>query len=294
MTLDDLLKPSPAPRKLLCLEVNPPRGANPDMVFQRLETLKGVHFFNVTDCALAKMRLSAIPFASLLKQRFGIEVLVNFSCRDRNGIALQSDLLGAWALGVRSIVALTGDAVSVGDMPQAKGVFEVNSIGLLGLIEKLNSGKDSVGNDLSGATSFVRGAVVNPNAKNISAEIKRLQRKKDAGATYALSQPVFDVEQAKRFFEEAGAVGIDVLVGLLPFKSSKSLEGLSRVPGIKVPESLLSETANLEGDISKRSFELCSEIVEHLSPAVRGFHVISGATPKLAADLTQYLVKSDF
>src|SRR5689334_4471947 len=112
----------------LCLEVNPPRGTDLTAIFQRLDgNIDGIDFLNVTDSALARMKCGALPFASLLKQRYGIEPLVNLACRDRNIIALQSDLLGGWILGVRSVVALTGDAVTVGDLPETKGVFEVNS-----------------------------------------------------------------------------------------------------------------------------------------------------------------------
>jgi 5,10-methylenetetrahydrofolate reductase len=132
-------------RPLLCLEVNPPRGVDVEAVLSRFASLQGVDLVNITDSALAKMRCSALSFAALFKQRVGIEPLVNLSCRDRNVIGMQSELLGAWTMGVRSIVALTGDAVTVGDLPDAKGVFEVNSIGLLKIIAALNGGKDLSG-----------------------------------------------------------------------------------------------------------------------------------------------------
>ena len=170
-------------KPLLSLEVNPPHGVEFESILQRLEgRLEGVDLFNVTDSALARMRFAAIPFASLLKNRFGLEPLVNISCRDRNLIAIQGDLLAAWALGIRSVVALTGDAVSVGDSPERKGVFEVNSVGLLKVIAKLNSGYDLAEKPLSGGTAFVPGVVVNPNAKNAAAELRRLDKKREAGA----------------------------------------------------------------------------------------------------------------
>jgi 5,10-methylenetetrahydrofolate reductase len=149
-------------RPVICLEVNPPRGVDLDPIFTRLEGhIDGLDFFNVTDSALARMKCASLPFAAMLKQRFGVEPLVNLSCRDRNVIALQGELLAAWMMGVRSIVALTGDAVSIGDLPSAKGVFEVNSVGLLQIVEKLNSGYDLAGNELKGAPHFWPGAVVN-------------------------------------------------------------------------------------------------------------------------------------
>ena len=278
-------------RKMLCLEVNPPRGVDFDTIFARLDNnLAGIDFLNVTDCALAKMKLAALPFASILKQRYKIEVLVNISCRDRNLIALQSDLLAGWASGVRSIVALTGDAVTVGDSPDRKAVFEVNSVGLLHTLKTLNSGKDLAGNDLHGKPDYVAGVVVNPNAKNKGAEVKRLKRKADAGAVYALSQPIFDIPTAVEFLKEAEQVGIALFLGLLPFKSKAAAHSMNNIPGIKMSETLLAEVDAFAGeDLSQLSLDHCQKIVEATSPYVTGFHVISGMAPKLGLELTKRL-----
>jgi len=277
-------------RPLLCVEINPPRGCDVDAIVKRYENVRGIDFLNITDSALAKMKLSSLAFASIIKQRLGIEPVVNVACRDRNVIALQSDLLGAWALGVRSIVALTGDAVTVGDLPEAKGVFEVNSVGLLNLVATLNGGKDLAGNELKGAPAYTPGVVVNPNVKNPNAEIKRLIRKKEAGAVYALSQPVFDPEQACAFFEAASSVGIDLFVGLLPFKSVQSFEGIAKVPGIKIPDSVVQKVRTVAPErVGETSLEVAIEVAERVKPFVRGFHVVSGGSPLLALDLCQRL-----
>lgn len=257
-----------------------------EAVVQRYANVRGIDFVNVTDSALAKMKFSSLAFASIIKSRLGLEPVVNLSCRDRNVIALQSDLLGAWALGVRSIVALTGDAVTVGDLPEAKGVFEVNSVGLLNLVSTLNSGKDLAGNELKGHPSYTAGVVVNPNVKNPNAEIKRLARKKEAGAVYALSQPVFDPEQAAAFFEAASSVGIDLFVGLLPFKSVQSFEGIAKVPGIKIPDAVVEKVRSVAPDkVGETSLEVAMQVAERVKPFVRGFHVVSGGSPLLALDL---------
>jgi len=277
-------------KPLLCLEVNPPRGTDVEPILERYRGVSGIDCVNVTDSALAKMKLSGLVFGALLKQRCGLEPLVNLSCRDRNIIALQSDLLGAWSLGVRSIVALTGDAVTVGDLPDAKGVFEVNSLGLLNIVGTLNSGKDLSGAELRGKTSYVPGVVVNPNARNRDAEIRRLVRKREAGATYALSQPVFDVDQAVAFFEAAESSGIASMVGLMPFKSAKAFEAVAKIPGIKVPEALLERVkAAPEEDVAKISIEVACRIAERVRPYVRGFHVVSGGSPMLALELCRPL-----
>lgn len=278
-------------KPLLCLEVNPPRGVDIEDVFLRLEgNVAGVDFFNVTDSALARMKLAGIPFASMLKQRFGIETAVNVSCRDRNLLALQSDLLAGWAMGVRSVVALTGDAMTIGDSPDRKGVFEVNSIGLLNVINTLNSGKDLAGNELRGSPSYVPGVVVNPNVRNPAAELRRLAKKKEAGARYALSQPVFDLEHSYRFLEAAQEVGVPIVLGLLAWKTGKSALQMSRIPGIRLPDSLIAEVERRgEGEMSDFAIEYCMELARKNRKLVAGFHVVSGATPKLALRLVQVL-----
>lgn len=294
MGLELLEKFNTLQKPLLCLEVNPPRGTELEAVLSRFQgNLEGIDFFNVTDSALAKMRMSSVIFASILKSRFGIEPLVNYACRDKNVIAMQSELLGAWALNIRSIIALTGDAVSIGDMPDAKGVFEINSVGLLNLINKLNGGSDLAGNALKGAPSYLSGVVVNPNVKNINVELRRLARKKESGARYALSQPVFDLEASQTFFKQAKeVVGLNIFMGLLPFKSGRSALALSRIPGIKLPENLIEMAEKSpERDMSEFSLDHCMKIAEVNRPYIQGFHVISGATPKLGLELTSRLAK---
>lgn len=291
MSLNFIRDNNTSAKKLLCLEVNPPRGVDLEPIFARLDgNVEGIDFLNVTDSALAKMRMGALSFAALLKHRYNIEPLVNLSCRDRNVIALQSDLLAGWASGIRSIIALTGDAVSIGDMPDAKGVFEVNSVGLLHLVQALNEGKDLAGNKLTGIPNYLTGVVVNPNAKNASAEIRRLSKKREAGACYALSQPVFDEESSQNFFREASAIGIPIFVGLLPFKSGQSLLSITRIPGIRISERLTVMASTDSGsDLSEFSIEHSVKIAQSCAPYVRGYHVISGATPKLALQLIHRL-----
>jgi 5,10-methylenetetrahydrofolate reductase len=275
-------------KPLLCVEVNPPRGTDVSSVLARYAGLQGVDCVNVTDSALAKMRLSALTFAALFKQHTGIEPLVNVACRDRNVIALQSELLGAWALGVRSIVALTGDAVTVGDLPDAKGVFELNSIGLLQLVATLNGGRDLAGVELKGHPEFVAGVVVNPNARNRDAELRRLERKRQAGATYALSQPVFDAVQARAFFESAAGIGIDLMVGVMPFRSAHAFGAIRKVPGIKISDELVARVGGvLDAAVPELSCTIAGEVVEAARPFVRGFHIVSGGAPLLALELCE-------
>ena len=238
------------------------------------------------------MKLAAFPFAAMLKARFGIDAMVNLSCRDRNLIAIQGDLLAAWAMGVKAVVALTGDAVTIGDSPDRKGVFEVNSIGLLHAITTLNSGVDLAGNALKGSPAFVSGVVVNPNVRNAAVEIRRLKKKREAGGVFALSQPVFDMEESPKFFEAAREAGVELFMGVLPFKTFQGASGLSKVPGIKVSENLLEKVKSLkEEDVPKFCFDHLLELADKCSPYVRGFHVISGNSPVLALDLAKDIGK---
>lgn len=292
----ELLKDSSlrAGRPLLCLEINPPRGVDMSAIFARLDGghLEGVDLLNITDSALARMKLAALPFAAILKQRYGIEPVVNVSCRDRNLIALQADLLAGWAMGVRSIVALTGDAVTVGDSPDRKAVFEVNSIGLLHAVQTLNAGQDLAGNKLSGSPAFISGVVVNPNAKNTAAELRRLKRKQEAGAKFALSQPVFDLEAAREFLTAAKESGVAIMLGLMPFKNAQGAHAMHNVPGIRMPEALLQRVdAMPNDDLSELSINHCLEIAAGTAGVVAGFHVVSGAHPRLGLELARRLAQ---
>jgi len=279
-------------RPLLCLEVNPPRGTDIKRSMDSLSNnISGVDFFNVTDCALARMKFAALPFGALLKKEFGVEPLVNVSCRDRNLNALQADLLAAWAYGVQSIVALTGDAVTLGDCPERKGVFEVNSVGLLQTVQTLNSGKDLAGNDLRGHTGFISGVVVNPNAKNTAAEIRRVEKKVRAGARYALSQPVFDEEASVEFFKAARKYDIALFMGLLPLKTARLARQLKKIPGIRLSERIEAMIAEAPDDkeLSEFSIDHCLKLAKLNKNYVTGFLVVSGATPKLALSLCSEL-----
>lgn len=277
-----------------CLEVNPPRGVDYSGVVKRLQgKLEGVSFLNVTDSALARMKAAAFPFASVLKRELGIEPLVNLSCRDRNVIALQGDLLGGAMIGIRSVVALTGDALSVGDMPDAKGVFEVNSVGLLSIIRSLNEGVDLAGNAIKGIPGLIPGVVVNPNARNMSAELRRLEKKRAAGARYALTQPVFDPAAARAFLEQAHQViDMPIMLGVMPIRTGSAGLAMAAVPGIRLPGELIEECRRVgEEDLSEFSLALAAEICEGVRDLVAGFHVVSGPTPTLGLRLVRLLVE---
>lgn len=283
--------------KAFCLEVNPPRGTSVSVIMERLSCFNdksiSPDFFNVTDSALASMKLSPIAMSSILRSAFPhIEPLFNFTCRDKNLIALQSDLLGAWALGLKSLIALTGDKMSVGDIPNGKCVFEVNSVGLLGLVEKLNSGYTYTDRKLNAPTDYLCGVVVNPNANNIDSEIKRLKRKEDSGGYYALSQPIFDIERAIEFFSKAReTTNIKLMLGLFPMKKLVSLEHVASIPGIKVAPCFMDAANRCESDseLEELSLNHCLELAQRVENLVDGFHVITGASLKMGINLVKLL-----
>jgi 5,10-methylenetetrahydrofolate reductase len=275
----------------LCLEVNPPRGTDFSTALEKISpSLDKIDFLNVTDCALAKMKAAALPFGALLKRETGKEVVVNLACRDRNLIALQADLLAAWMMGVKGIVALTGDAVSVGDSPDCKGVFEVNSVGLLQAISSLNKGQDIIGHELKGHPSFISGCVCNPNAKNTEVEVRRLTKKCLAGAVFSLSQPVFDISLGSKFFGLAKSINAKLYCGLMPIKNKKALQHIKAVPGIKLSPEFIDQVESLpEAQIPDFSIAYALELANSLKDDIAGFHIISGGYPSLANELIQEL-----
>jgi 5,10-methylenetetrahydrofolate reductase len=274
----------------ICLEVNPPRGCDAAAIFEKLdaEDLNHIDLFNVTDCALAKLKLHAATFAACLKQKYSKEVVVNLSCRDRNLLGLESELLGASFAGIGGVVAITGDAMSVGDNADRKGVFEVNSVRLMETITKFNQGSDAEGRPLKGATKLLICGVANPHSTNQGVELKRLKKKKDAGASLILTQPVFDAPSTKDFFIQARDLGLEMMAGLLAFKTpTTAMHGLA-VPGVKVPVDKYKDLAP-DADISEQTINECLAIAESLKDVVSGFHIITGGNMTLSMKLVRRL-----
>jgi len=227
---------------VVSVEVDPPRGARPKKMIEGAQFLKdtGVDFINVADSPMARVRMSSIALASMIGHQVGIETILHFTCRDRNLMGIQSDLMGAHALGIRNILALTGDPPRAGDYPNATAVFDVDSIGLIGVLKRLNAGTDLGGNSIGEPTTFVIGCAVNPTADTLDEELDRFQRKMEAGAEFAMTQPVYELETLSKFLDKLGKVGqkrVPILLGLLPLQSHRHAEFLhNEVPGINVPD----------------------------------------------------------
>ena len=208
----------------ITVELDPPKSSSAEKVFEQAARLKGkVDAINIADSPMSKMRMSPISLSYLLQHNKEIETIFHLTCRDRNIIGLQSELLGAAALGVHNILTLTGDKPDNGDHPFAQSVFEVDCMGLLNIAKTLNAGKDLAGNDLDAPTSFYIGATGNPGAPDLEIERQKLAAKIQNGAHFVQTQPIYDLEQAKRYIDTMSEFDVPIMLGLIPLKSFKML-----------------------------------------------------------------------
>ena len=228
------------------VEMDPPRGANAGKFLAKSRELAdaGIGFVNVADGPRASARMSAIAFAALLEREGRVETILHYQCRDRNLIGIQSDLLGAHALGIRNLLAVTGDPPKLGDYPHATPVFDVDSVGLVRIAGGLNRGLDLAGNPLGAALPFHIGVGANPAAANLEAELRKFERKVAAGAQYCLTQPVYEPALLESFLASVQGFGLPVVVGVLPLVSSRNAEFLhNEVPGMTVPQPVREQLA---------------------------------------------------
>lgn len=222
-------------------ELHPPRSSSITRVMDQVKLLQaaGVNVVNIPDGPRASARMSPMALAHLITQWTGMDTILHYTCRDRNILGMQSDLLGAEALGLNNILAVTGDPPKLGDYPMATAVFDVDAIGLLRIASHLNHGRDLAGNAISQGTRFFLGAGFNPGAIDMKLEVDRLHQKIEAGAEYILTQPVFDQEKLLEAFELAGTIPVPVMVGILPLASLRNAEFFHyEVPGMTVPDHI--------------------------------------------------------
>src|SRR5918995_6857011 len=199
----------------------------------------GVDVVTIPDGPRSGARMSALALAVLVQQHSGLEALLQYSCRDRNLLGIQSDLLGAHAMGVRNLLGITGDVRNLGDIPDATAVFDVDSIGLTNVINRLNHGLDIGGQSIGEPTSFHAGVMVNPS-RDLDQELRRLEFKVEAGAEFAVTRPVFDVAAFERFLARVESFGLPIIVGIWPFESALNAEFMANeVPGVTVPDTLV-------------------------------------------------------
>jgi len=224
------------------VDLLPPKGFVGDDIIALARTLKirGVDVVNIPDGPRGP-RMSALALAVLVQQKAGIETVLQFSCRDRNLLGMQSDLLGAHAMGIRNLVSVTGNARMVGDYPDATAVFDVDSVGLTNVITRLNQGLDIGGQSIGAPTAFHIGVMVNPGAEDLDSEVRRFEYKVEAGAEFAITRPVFDAGTFERLYARIESAGIPILAGLRPFESVIDAEFMANeVPGVRVPDQVLT------------------------------------------------------
>ena len=256
-------------------ELTPPKGTSLDPLLERARALRRhVDAFNVTDSHAARMAMAPMAVSHLLLDH-GLEPIMQITGRDRNRIAIQADLLGAWALGVRNIAFMGGDPPKNGDHPDAKGVFDVVSAAIIRAAAGMRNGTDMAGNALDGSPEFCIGAVVNPGAKDLDKEIDRMAEKREAGATFFQTQAVYDPGAFERFVNKVDSLEVPLLAGILPVKSPKMAAYMNEhVPGIDVPETLIRKLADAS-DRAATSSELSASIIEAIRPMCRGVHVMA-------------------
>ena len=262
------------------VEMVPPRGGNPRKVLEAASLLSatGVDAINIPDSPRASSRMSPLAMAVLIERDAGIETVLHYCCRDRNILGMQSDILGAHALGLRNILVITGDPIKTGDYPDATAVFDIDSIGLTNVIHHLNRGTDIGGRNLDEPTSFLIGVGVNPGAVDFDEEMNRFYWKVDAGAEFAVTQPVFDTNLLERFIEyiESKSLRIPVIAGIWPLTSLKNAEFMNNeLPGVSVPDWIMKrmEKSGSGENAMKTGVEIASEILDKVLPLVNGAQV---------------------
>lgn len=225
------------------VEIVPPKGVNPEPMFAQCRALKaaGVDAVNVPDGPRAQSRMGVLPSAMLIEREVGIETVIHYCCRDRNLLGMLSDIMGAAAAGLRNILVITGDPPKMGPYPDSTAVFDIDSIGLTNLVYRLNHGLDPGNNPIGAATQWVIGVGVNPAAVDLDRELSRFHWKVDAGAEFAVTQPVFDPAQLETFLKRVESYRIPIVAGIWPLISLRNAEFLANeVPGVSVPEAVLS------------------------------------------------------
>jgi methylenetetrahydrofolate reductase (NADPH) len=258
-------------------ELTPPKGVDLADVYAKADLLKGcVDAFNLTESPRARMAIAPVAVGRLLLDR-GIEPIVQVTARDRNRIAIQADILGGAALGVRNFVFMAGDPPVGGDHPEAKPVFDLTSNEMLRAGHELAQGRDMTGNPLKGAPKLFLGATANPGATDLAAEATNTRRKIDAGAQFLQTQAIYDAATLEKFLEAVKPDGVAVLAGIIPLKSSKMGAWLNaNVPGIRVPDTLLQEMQRVAGTDAEipKGIDIAARTIRAVQTLCAGVHVM--------------------
>jgi len=276
---ESLLDRIAAGHRVIICELDPPKTLALEKYFAGAQALvqAGCDAITLADNSLAILRVSNLAIGAMLKERFGITPLLHLSCRDRNLLGLQSELLGMAALGMRHVLPLTGDPARFGDHPGAASVYDVNSIELIGIAKRMNEGFNHVGKSLSTVTHFVVGCTFNPNSRNLDAQLSRLERKVAAGAEFVMTQPVFDVRILDEIVKRTEELGVPIFTGVWPLLSGKQAEFLhNEVPGIIVPDEVRRQMMAADGDKGRaQGLAIAREICQAALQRFPGVYLIT-------------------
>jgi len=269
MLLTDLFKRG---EFVISSEVGPPKGFCLDSLLERANKyLRGVHAINVTDCQSSVMRLGSLTVCKALYDN-GFNPVFQLTCRDRNKIALQSDLLGAAYFGIGNVLLLTGDHTTMGDAPDTKPVYDLDSVSLLKAASRLESGFDLNGNALSGAAPrFSKGAVVSPCSDSVDAQLAKMEAKIRAGAEFFQTQTIYEPEKFISFMERAGRFGVPVMLGMVILKSARMANFMNNnIAGVNVPQSIIDEL----NDSPDKGVEIAARVINKCKPYCQGLHIM--------------------
>ncbi|MBP1752766.1 MAG: homocysteine methyltransferase [Geobacteraceae bacterium] len=281
-------------KKIVTVELDPPKGLDCGKVLAGCRVLKeaGADAINLAENPLARVRLGNIALANLIQHEIGIEVIVHVTCRDRNLIGMQSELMGASLLGIRSILAVTGDPASIGELSGATSVFDLNSFSLIKLLQDLNSGVNGLGNSIDRGAGFTIGAAFNPNSERMETQVARLERKIANGARFVQTQPIYDMDILDEMLERTRHLDIPFLPGILPLVSERNTEFLhNEVPGIVIPERIRARMRGKDGEAGTgEGLAIASEFIASVKDRVGGFYIIPPFGKYLvAAELVRFI-----
>ena len=264
------------------VELLPPRGLSRGALVEQARQLRihGVDFVNIPDGPRASARMSALAASLVVQQQAGLETILHYACRDRNLLGMQSDLLGAHSMGVRNLLLITGDPPRVGDYPDATAVFDVDSIGLTNVVAQLNRGYDIGEQSIGQPTAFHIGVAAEPGAPNIEEEVRRFQFKVQAGAEFAITQPVFSAAELADFLKRIDDTRIPILAGIMPLDSLRHAEFMANeVPGVRVPDHVVARMQRAEeaGNAAAEGLAIAREIASEIRPLRAGHPDLDGA-----------------
>jgi methylenetetrahydrofolate reductase (NADPH) len=259
---------------IITAELSPPKGEDLAEVLKKADFLKDkVDGVNATDNQRAILHLCSLAFCAIMKQR-GLDPILQVNCRDRNALAIESDLLGAYALGIKNVLSITGDYPKKSLHNSVKPVFDIDSVQLLKLIKDMNNGIDFAGEKLSGSTEFVSGAVVNPGSDPIEGQIIKLEKKIDAGAEFIQTQIAYDADGFKKFRDQTKHIKAKFLLGILPIRSAKMVHVIGNIPGVHLPKKL-AERIEKASDPIKEGIAISAEMINDLKGYIDGVHFMT-------------------